>query len=108
MPMTQANGIDPHYELDGDGEDTIVLINGLADHLETWALQMEDFLGAGYRVLRIDNRGVGKSEAPPGPYTGAGTGAPGSGTRGRAGTRVRWWPTTGRRWSARSASPASI
>ena len=69
MPMTTANGIDLHYELDGDGPDTIVLINGLADDLETWVLQMEDFLGAGYRVLRIDNRGVGKSSAPPGPYT---------------------------------------
>jgi 3-oxoadipate enol-lactonase len=67
--MTAANGIDLHYELDGDGPDTIVLINGLADDLETWVLQMEDFLGAGYRVLRIDNRGVGKSGAPPGPYT---------------------------------------
>jgi 3-oxoadipate enol-lactonase len=69
MPMTTANGIDLHYELEGDGPDTIVLINGLADDLETWVLQMEDFLGAGYRVLRIDNRGVGKSSAPPGPYT---------------------------------------
>ena len=63
------NGIDLHYELDGDGPDTIVLINGLADDLETWVLQMEDLLGAGYRVLRFDNRGVGKSSAPPGPYT---------------------------------------
>ena len=69
MPMTKANGIDLHYELDGDGDDTIVLINGLADDLETWVLQMEDFLDAGYQVLRIDNRGVGKSDAPPGPYT---------------------------------------
>ena len=57
MPMTKANGIDLHYELDGDGDDTIVLINGLADDLETWVLQMEDFLDAGYQVLRIDNRG---------------------------------------------------
>ena len=45
MPMTQANGIDIHYELDGDGDETIVMINGLADDLETWVLQMEDFLG---------------------------------------------------------------
>ncbi len=30
---------------------------------------MEDFLGAGYRVLRFDNRGVGQTSAPPGPYT---------------------------------------
>src|SRR4051794_24244 len=69
MPMTAANGIDLHYELDGDGPETIVLINGLADDLETWVLQMDDFLGEGFRVLRIDNRGVGKSSAPPGPYT---------------------------------------
>jgi pimeloyl-ACP methyl ester carboxylesterase len=69
MPMTRVNDIDLHYELEGDGPDTIVLINGLADDLETWVLQMEDFLAAGYRVLRIDNRGVGQSSAPPGPYT---------------------------------------
>jgi len=69
MPMTNVNGIDLHYELDGDGPDTIVLINGLADDLETWVLQLEEFVAAGYRVLRIDNRGVGKSSAPPGPYT---------------------------------------
>jgi 3-oxoadipate enol-lactonase len=69
MPMASVNGIDMHYELDGDGTETIVLINGLADDLETWVLQLEDFLAAGYRVLRIDNRGVGKTDAPPGPYT---------------------------------------
>ena len=33
MPMTTANGVDLHYELNGDGEDTIVMINGLADDL---------------------------------------------------------------------------
>src|SRR5437764_1345872 len=77
MPMTQANGIDLHYELDGEGDETIVMINGLADDLETWALQLEDFLAAGYRVLRIDNRGVGKSDAPsrsePSPRSSSGT-----------------------------------
>jgi 3-oxoadipate enol-lactonase len=30
---------------------------------------VEDLLGAGYRVLRFDNRGVGATSAPPGPYT---------------------------------------
>ena len=44
MPMTTANGVDLHYEVEGEGPDTIVLINGLADDLETWVLQMEDFL----------------------------------------------------------------
>ena len=46
-----------------------MLVNGLADDLTTWEFQMADLLGAGYRVLRFDNRGVGQSSAPPGPYT---------------------------------------
>src|SRR2546421_457746 len=69
MPTASVNGIDINYRLDGDGERTVVLVNGLADDLETWVLQMEDLLGAGYRVLRFDNRGVGRSSAPAGPYT---------------------------------------
>ena len=43
MPAAAVNGIDLNYKLEGDGEETIVLINGLADDLETWALQMDDF-----------------------------------------------------------------
>jgi len=69
MPMASVNGIQMHYRVEGDGPETVVLINGLADDLEAWVLQMDDVLGAGYRVLRIDNRGVGKTDAPPGPYT---------------------------------------
>jgi 3-oxoadipate enol-lactonase len=69
MPTANVNGIDINYKLEGDGDETIVLVNGLADDLETWAFQIEDLLGAGYRVLRFDNRGIGGSSAPPGPYT---------------------------------------
>jgi 3-oxoadipate enol-lactonase len=69
MPTASVNGIDINYSLEGEGERTIVLVNGLADDLETWVLQMDDLLGAGYRVLRFDNRGVGSSSAPAGPYT---------------------------------------
>jgi 3-oxoadipate enol-lactonase len=69
MPIAHVNGIDVNYKLEGEGDETIVLVNGLADDLETWVLQMEDLLGAGYRVLRFDNRGVGQSSAPAGPYT---------------------------------------
>lgn len=69
MPTASVNGIDINYKLEGDGEDTIVLVNGLADDLETWVLQMDDLLAAGFRVLRFDNRGVGESSKPPGPYT---------------------------------------
>jgi 3-oxoadipate enol-lactonase len=69
MPTASVNGIDINYRLEGDGPDTIVLINGLADDLETWVLQMDDLLGAGYRVLRFDNRGVGQTSKPEGTYT---------------------------------------
>jgi len=69
MPLARVNDIDLNYKLEGDGEETIVLINGLADDLESWVLQMDDFLAAGYRVLRLDNRGIGASTKPAGPYS---------------------------------------
>ncbi len=69
MPIARVNGIDINYRLEGDGAETIVLVNGLADDLESWLFQMDDLLGAGYRVLRFDNRGIGQTTAPPGPYT---------------------------------------
>ncbi|HEY2285247.1 MAG TPA: alpha/beta fold hydrolase [Streptosporangiaceae bacterium] len=69
MPVATIDGLAVHYRLDGDGDETIVLINGLADDLETWAFQVDDFLAAGYRVLRFDNRGVGATGKPAGPYS---------------------------------------
>ena len=69
MTAISAHGIELNYKLEGDGEETIVLINGLADDLETWVLQIDDFLAAGYRVLRFDNRGIGQSGKPVGPYS---------------------------------------
>jgi pimeloyl-ACP methyl ester carboxylesterase len=69
MPVIRVNDIDVNYKLEGEGPETIVLVNGLADDLETWAFQMEDFLAAGYRVLRFDNRGVGATTKPAGPYS---------------------------------------
>ena len=69
MPVATINGLTVRYRLEGTGEETIVLVNGLADDLETWAFQVDDFLAAGYRVLRFDNRGVGGSGKPAGPYS---------------------------------------
>jgi 3-oxoadipate enol-lactonase len=69
MPVVTIDGRTVHYRLEGAGDETIVLVNGLADDLETWAFQMDDFLAAGYRVLRFDNRGVGGSDKPAGPYS---------------------------------------
>ena len=69
MPVVTVNGIDIDYLLEGEGPETIVMVNGLADEKESWGFQTPDLVAAGYRVLTFDNRGVGKSSMPPGPYT---------------------------------------
>jgi 3-oxoadipate enol-lactonase len=69
MPTARVNDVEINYRLEGAGPETIVLVNGLADDLETWVLQMDDLLAAGYRVLRFDNRGIGASSKPAGPYS---------------------------------------
>ncbi|MGN6445363.1 alpha/beta hydrolase [Amnibacterium sp.] len=69
MPTASVNGIDIDYTLEGEGDRTVVLVNGLADEKETWAYQTPALLEAGYRVLTFDNRGVGATSKPAGPYT---------------------------------------
>lgn len=69
MPTATVNDVTLNYSLEGEGEQTLVLINGLADDLASWDFQMPALLGAGLRVLRFDNRGIGASSAPPGPWT---------------------------------------
>jgi 3-oxoadipate enol-lactonase len=71
MPTAQINGITLNYQIDGpdNAAETIVLINGLADDLESWGFQIPALIDAGFRVLRFDNRGIGKSDAPAGAYS---------------------------------------
>jgi 3-oxoadipate enol-lactonase len=69
VPTVRLNDITVNYSLEGDGAETLVLVNGLADDLESWGFQMPDLLDAGLRVLRFDNRGIGATDRPAGPYT---------------------------------------
>ena len=69
MTMMDANGIQIQFRLDGRGPETVVLVNGIGDDLEAWEYQMRPLLDAGFQVLRFDNRGVGASSCPPGPYS---------------------------------------
>ncbi len=87
MPFAAVNGIDVHYRIAGHGPDTIVLVNGLADDLETWAFQEAELTEAGYRLLMFDNRGIGRTRSRP------------------ARTRPGCWPTTPRRSWTTWASP---
>ena len=66
MATVSAGGVELWVEQEGEGDD-VLLISGLADEGAAWADQVAD-LRAGYRVTVFDNRGVGRSEAPPGPY----------------------------------------
>ena len=70
MPTIDANGLDLSYQIDGDGPETLVLVNGLADDKESWEGQIPAFADR-YRVISFDNRGIGESPTPPGPYTSA-------------------------------------
>jgi 3-oxoadipate enol-lactonase len=69
--IAHAGEADLYYEVSGAGSPTLVLVNGVGDPLEGWANQTADFLAAGLRVVSFDNRGVGRSSQPPGPYTSA-------------------------------------
>ena len=71
MPTIRAHGLDLSYRIDGDGPETLVLVNGLADAKESWEAQIPAF-SERYRVISFDNRGIGESPTPPGPYTTAG------------------------------------
>jgi pimeloyl-ACP methyl ester carboxylesterase len=69
MPVVRAGEIDINYRIAGHGTETVVLVNGLGDDLDAWAPQVDDFVDAGLRLVTFDNRGVGASSHPRGPYT---------------------------------------
>jgi 3-oxoadipate enol-lactonase len=69
MPLVQANGLEIHYRISGNAAETALLVNGVGDDLEGWAMQVERLVDAGLRVITFDNRGAGRTSLPPGPYT---------------------------------------
>ena len=66
MPKTHANGIDVYYEITGTGE-PLVLIAGLGYSLWMWH-KMIPGLAKHFKVIAFDNRGVGQTDKPEGPY----------------------------------------
>jgi hypothetical protein len=61
MPHCVAARARIHYEVDGEGE-PLVLIAGTAFDLSFWDDLLPELRG--FRVLRLDNRGAGLSDAP--------------------------------------------
>lgn len=67
MPKVKVSDIEMYYESMGEG-DPVVLVTGYGADLFQWALQAPE-LAQSYSVYMIDNRGVGLTDKPDGPYT---------------------------------------
>lgn len=67
MPKVSANGINLYYEIRGQG-DPLLLIMGITAPGAVWekhvAVWEKDF-----KCILVDNRGVGQSDKPKGPYS---------------------------------------
>jgi 3-oxoadipate enol-lactonase len=72
MPYAENCGTRIYWEEQGAGDSgasaTVLLIMGLGYTHEMWN-RVAPALGGKYRVISFDNRGVGLTDAPPGPYT---------------------------------------
>lgn len=67
MSTAKVDSIELYYEDHGSG-DPLLLIMGLAADSMAWLFQVPE-LSKHYRTITFDNRGVGRSSKPPGPYT---------------------------------------
>lgn len=67
MPKIQANGIEIQYEVQGEGT-PLILISGLGYPAWQWN-RMLPYLTSHLKVITFDNRGVGGTDKPAGPYT---------------------------------------
>jgi pimeloyl-ACP methyl ester carboxylesterase len=67
MPFAVNDGTRIYWEEHGKGE-PVLLIMGLGYTLDMWH-RTAPVLARHYRVILFDNRGVGRSDCPPGPYS---------------------------------------
>ena len=67
MPTAAVHGIEIYYELSGSGPN-LLFLNGSGATLETTGLLVTPFAQS-CSVAAFDQRGLGKTSIPPGPYT---------------------------------------
>jgi len=67
MPKVHTNNTNIYYEITGSG-DPLVLIAGLGYSLWMWH-KMIPGLAEHFQVIAFDNRGMGQSDKPAGPYS---------------------------------------
>ena len=75
MPFISSAGTKIYWEEDGqdgqegrDGREPLLLVMGLGATLEWWH-NIRGVLAARFRTILFDNRGVGRSDVPPAPYS---------------------------------------
>ncbi|MCC6881040.1 MAG: alpha/beta fold hydrolase, partial [Verrucomicrobiales bacterium] len=69
MPHVETNGIKMYYDERGSG-DPVLLIMGITAPGGVWEAHANDW-SEHFRCIFGDNRGVGLSDKPEGPYTSA-------------------------------------
>jgi len=67
MPFATNQGVKIYWDEEGHGA-PVLLIMGLGWASNMWH-RIRPVLAARYRTIAFDNRGAGRSEVPPGPYT---------------------------------------
>ena len=67
MSTTKVGPLELYYEEHGSG-DPLLLIMGFGVDSRGWRYQIPEF-SKHYRTIVFDNRGIGRSSKPPGPYT---------------------------------------
>jgi 2-succinyl-6-hydroxy-2,4-cyclohexadiene-1-carboxylate synthase len=63
MPHASVNGINVYFERHGDEGEPLVLVHGYTGDITDWRYQIPEFSRT-HRVLVMDHRGHGKSDAP--------------------------------------------
>lgn len=67
MPYAEGEGAKIFWREEGEGE-PLLLVMGLGCASDVWFRATQE-LARGHRVILFDNRGIGRSDAPPGPYS---------------------------------------
>jgi len=67
MPLARLNGINISYQVEGQGEPLVMIMGFTAGR--SGLMPQIRFFKKYYRVITFDNRGAGKSDKPPGPYS---------------------------------------
>ena len=70
MPKVKVNDLEMYYEIHGDGTH-LVMVNGFCENLDEWThlVPISESLSKHHKVVTCDNRGMGRSSRPEGPYS---------------------------------------